>query len=278
VRPASLRGTRHRHLGTAIPSKTPIAYGATVGGMSLPLLIVGHNGAHECRQFQLGKFEVFEVGGQVFGRAVYEPGWRWSQHVGPGFGAAWCAVEHIGFVLAGRAAVKMTDGTELAMGAGDWFSIPAGHDSWVLGDEQYISLHLLGARSYAAPADTPETGDHPRRTLSPVSTTLVPSSTSAHGYEGRTLLARPEIHVMEGEMNAGIQEQRHIHDRTTHLYYFLSGQAVVEIDGIDVGAEAGQAIEIDPGQAHQITNDSDTALRFLVISSGPPRLDRHDLK
>jgi mannose-6-phosphate isomerase-like protein (cupin superfamily) len=119
--------------------------------MQLRLQIAGPDAAYERREFPHGRFELFMVADQVFGRAVYEPGWRWSQHVGPDSGAAWCEVEHVGFVLTGRAAVRMRDGAEAEIGAGEWFSIPAGHDSWVLGDEEYVSLHLLGARSYAMP-------------------------------------------------------------------------------------------------------------------------------
>jgi hypothetical protein len=33
------------------------------------------------------------------------------------------------------------------------FAIPPGHDSWVVGDEPYVSLHLLGATEYAAAHD-----------------------------------------------------------------------------------------------------------------------------
>ena len=29
--------------------------------------------------------------------------------------------------------------------AGDFFYVPAGHDSWVVGDESYVSLHILGS-------------------------------------------------------------------------------------------------------------------------------------
>ena len=46
----------------------------------------------------------------------------------------------------------MTDGTERVMEPGDLFAVPPGHDSWVVGDEPYTSLHLLGADSYTLPA------------------------------------------------------------------------------------------------------------------------------
>ena len=35
------------------------------------------------------------------------------------------------------------------MKAGDIFYIGPGHDSWVGGDDPYVSLHLLGAAQYA---------------------------------------------------------------------------------------------------------------------------------
>jgi hypothetical protein len=49
-----------------------------------------------------------------------------------------------------NAEAMAADGTELVMGPGDVFAIPPGHDSWVVGDEPYVSLHLLGASDYAA--------------------------------------------------------------------------------------------------------------------------------
>jgi quercetin dioxygenase-like cupin family protein len=101
------------------------------------------------RAFPFGRLELFELGGTGLGRAVYAPGWVWSQHVAPLAGTSLCQVEHRGLVLRGRAAVKMVDGTEVVLGPGDFFSIPPGHDSWVVGDEEYVSLHLAGAEKYA---------------------------------------------------------------------------------------------------------------------------------
>jgi hypothetical protein len=53
-------------------------------------------------------------------------------------------------VVAGQAAVLMEDGTERVMGPGDLFYVPPGHDSWVVGDEPYVSLHYMGSEDYAA--------------------------------------------------------------------------------------------------------------------------------
>jgi quercetin dioxygenase-like cupin family protein len=105
--------------------------------------------ADETRVFEKGKFELIHAGGMTIGRATYEPGWVWSKHVGAATGAKSCQVEHVGMVIAGRAAVRMDDGTEYVMHAGDVFYVAPGHESWVVGDEPYVSLHFLGAESYA---------------------------------------------------------------------------------------------------------------------------------
>ena len=39
------------------------------------------------------------------------------------------------------------------MKAGDFFYVPPGHDSWVVGEELYVSLHILGSEGYAAPSE-----------------------------------------------------------------------------------------------------------------------------
>lgn len=105
----------------------------------------------ERQTFPRGRFELCRIGAQVIGRAQYEPGWRWTRDVGPLVGTALCEVEHLGVVVAGRAGVRMADGTEFALGPGDVFAIPAGHDSWVIGDQPYESIHLANAAAYTSP-------------------------------------------------------------------------------------------------------------------------------
>jgi quercetin dioxygenase-like cupin family protein len=89
------------------------------------------------------------IGGLTVGRARYEPGWRWSVHVAPTAGTPTCEVAHVGLVVSGHAKVRMDDGREIDLRAGDLFAIAPGHDSWVVGDEPYVSLHFLGADDYA---------------------------------------------------------------------------------------------------------------------------------
>ena len=105
--------------------------------------------ADETRAFQLGTFDLVSLGGITIGRASYEPGWVWSKHVGAATGAALCEVEHVGLVISGRTGGRMRDGSEFELAPGDLFHVAPGHDSWVVGDEPYVSLHFLGAADYA---------------------------------------------------------------------------------------------------------------------------------
>jgi quercetin dioxygenase-like cupin family protein len=102
----------------------------------------------EVRQFAKGKFELVHIAGMTIGRATYSPGWKWSEHVGRDLGKKSCDVEHVGIVLAGRATAAMDDGRVIEMKPGDVFYIAPGHDSWVVGEEPYVSLHLMGASAY----------------------------------------------------------------------------------------------------------------------------------
>jgi hypothetical protein len=104
----------------------------------------------EVRQMRNGRFEVVHLGGLTLGRATYQPGWRWSVDVGPEVGAKRCTVEHVGLVLSGIATAAFDDGTVIELRPGNLFHIPAQpHDSWVVGDQPYVSLHFLGADHYA---------------------------------------------------------------------------------------------------------------------------------
>lgn len=104
----------------------------------------------ELREFERGQFQIVKIGGMTVGRASYAPGWKWSEHVRPLAGTPSCQVAHLGLVLAGRAMVKMDDGREIELKPGDLFDVAPGHDSWVVGDEPYVSIHFLGADQYAS--------------------------------------------------------------------------------------------------------------------------------
>jgi hypothetical protein len=119
-------------------------------GSMLEVVLKRFDQPDEVRAFERGKFELVHIGGMTIGRAIYQPGWKWSVHVGRALGKSSCDVEHVGLVLSGRAIAAMDDGRVIEMKAGDLFYIAPGHDSWVVGEEPYVSLHLVGGRDYAA--------------------------------------------------------------------------------------------------------------------------------
>jgi len=96
-----------------------------------------------------GQVEILNVGDGVVGRATFEPGWRWSEHVKPLAGTDSCQAAHLGYVLSGRQKVIMDDGTELEFGPGDVVAIPPGHDGEVVGDEPCVVLDFAGMEHYA---------------------------------------------------------------------------------------------------------------------------------
>ena len=115
----------------------------------LDIIIKRFEEPDEVQTFDKGKFELVNIGGMSIGRATYEPGWKYSVHVGRALGKKSCDVEHVGLVISGRAVVAMDDGRLIEIKAGDIFYIAPGHDSWVVGEEIYVSLHLMGANNYA---------------------------------------------------------------------------------------------------------------------------------
>ncbi len=61
-----------------------------------------------------------------------------------------CEVERVGMVVSGTATAAMKDGKVVELTPGTLFYVPpAPHDSWVIGDEVYVSLHVLVTDQYA---------------------------------------------------------------------------------------------------------------------------------
>jgi quercetin dioxygenase-like cupin family protein len=117
--------------------------------MALDVILRRFEQPDEVREMTKGRFEIVRLGGLSIGRATYQPGWKWSEHVGPTAGATRCSVEHVGMVVSGVAAAALNDRV-IELRAGELFYVPpTPHDSWVVGDQPYVSLHFLGTESYA---------------------------------------------------------------------------------------------------------------------------------
>lgn len=95
--------------------------------------------------------------------------------------------------------------------------------------------------------------------------------------QGWTLLDKTNLHVIQERMPPDTFELRHVHDQTNQLYFILEGRATVERAGDTFEVQATEAIEVPAGVPHQMRNDSQEPVEFLVISSQRPREDRRGL-
>lgn len=96
-----------------------------------------------------GQLELVNLDGGAVGRATFEPGWRWSEHVKPIAGTESCQAAHLGYYVSGRMRVVMDDGQEEEFGPGDFAVIPPGHDAWIVGDEACVVIDWQGFADYA---------------------------------------------------------------------------------------------------------------------------------
>jgi ethanolamine utilization protein EutQ (cupin superfamily) len=105
--------------------------------------------ADETRRFEKGQMELVKVGGSLVGRAVLQPGWRWSTSVKPIAKTKSCQAPHFQYQVSGTMHVVMDDGTEMDCRAGDISLIPPGHDAWVVGKEPVVVVDFQGFADYA---------------------------------------------------------------------------------------------------------------------------------
>src|SRR5438105_15094804 len=101
----------------------------------IAVILKSFDAPDEVRVMQKGKFELVHLRGITIGRATYEPGWKWSEHVGPSVGTTRCPVEHVGLVLSGTATVVFDDGRVSELPAGHVIYVPpVTHDARLIGD------------------------------------------------------------------------------------------------------------------------------------------------
>ena len=94
------------------------------------------------------RVEVVTFNNSTIMRATFEPGWKWADCIKPVVGTDSCMVHHNLYIVSGKMAVKMNDGSMHELGPGDAAEIPPGHDAWVLGSEPCISIDFAAGKTY----------------------------------------------------------------------------------------------------------------------------------
>ena len=109
------------------------------------------NSPDETRPFKDGKghLELVTTSSGPVGRATFQPGWKWSDHVKPIAGTDSCQAAHAGYFVSGRMAVRMDSGEEMEFGPGDVALMAPGHDAWVVGNEPCVVIDWQGFGDYA---------------------------------------------------------------------------------------------------------------------------------
>lgn len=103
----------------------------------------------EVRNFPNGKLELVHVADKVIGRSILEPGWKWSTSVKPIAHTESCEASHFQYHVSGVLKVKMEDGEEYELRAGDISMIKPGHDAWVVGNEPVVLVDFQGMTDFA---------------------------------------------------------------------------------------------------------------------------------
>jgi hypothetical protein len=105
--------------------------------------------ADEVRDFPKGRLGLLHVGGRAIGRAVLEPGWRWSESVRSVAKSKSCEAPHLQHHAAGVLGVRKDDGTEFECRPGDISLLPPGYDAWVVRNERVVVVDFHGVADYA---------------------------------------------------------------------------------------------------------------------------------
>jgi mannose-6-phosphate isomerase-like protein (cupin superfamily) len=106
------------------------------------------------------------------------------------------------------------------------------------------------------------------------------SKTNAEHYvwgqncDGWHLVKNSNLSIIQERMPPQTSEVRHFHENSNQFFYVLSGEATMEIDGKQEVLKSGQGIEISSGVTHQMFNNTDNFLEFIVVSCPPSHGDR----
>ena len=126
-------------------------------------------------------------------------------------------------------------------------------------------------------ARAPAVTYHPAMPTKPVDRSTAEHYTWGGRCDGWHLVKRADLSVIAERVPPGGSEVRHVHSAATQFFFVLRGRAVLEVNGERVALAEGQGLEVAPGTAHQVLNESTEDVDFLLVSHPSTRGDRVDV-
>jgi len=99
----------------------------------------------ESREVAGVQVDVLPAGNGRVKRAIYPPGFRWTERMREVVGTELCMHAHVGFLAQGAIAGRYEDGCEFAYTAPAVVVLVPGHDAWVEGDEAAVLIQFDAA-------------------------------------------------------------------------------------------------------------------------------------
>lgn len=98
------------------------------------------------------------------------------------------------------------------------------------------------------------------------------------GCLGWHLVNHPELSVIQELMPPNTSEVKHKHLNAQQFFFVLKGVATFDVEGKIIQIKENEGIYIEKNQVHQIVNNNDDDLEFLVISQPHSHKDKVTVK
>lgn len=92
--------------------------------------------------------------------------------------------------------------------------------------------------------------------------------------DGWHLAKSERLSVIQERVPPGAGEVRHFHENAEQFFFVISGIATIEVDGVIHQLNNQEGIHVPAGAKHELRNESEIDLSFLVISTPPSHGDR----
>lgn len=95
--------------------------------------------------------------------------------------------------------------------------------------------------------------------------------------DGWYLLNGDSLSIIHERMPSGTAETRHYHNHSRQFFFVLLGKVTIEINGEINELHQQEGIEVPPMAPHQVFNETDSSIEFLVISQPTTKGDKKSI-